>query len=259
MSGAQNLTVAIVPARAGSKGVAGKNIRIVGGHPVIAYTIAACRLSKEIDRTVVSTDSPEIADIARRYGAEVPFLRPAELARDDSGDIDYVRHAVDWLEEHEGSIPERIAQMRPTTPLRDPAVIDQGISFFKEHPDATSMRSGHEVAEPPEKMLRIRDGFFAGLFPEDPRPEYFNLPRQVFPPAYHPNGYLDIVRPEFIRRTGKLYGDRILAFVTPSAIEIDTVDDIDYLNFHVGRGGHRLLSSLDEQASLRAVRSHQES
>ena len=249
MTSIRDITTAIVPARGGSKGIPGKNVRIVGGHPVIAYTIAACRLSKEIGRIVVSTDSPEIAGIAKRYGAEVPFLRPAELSNDTAGDIGYIRHAVDWFEEHEGAIPARIAQMRPTTPLRDPESLDRGIRFFREHPEASSMRSGHEVPEPPQKMFGVKDSFFVGLFPDDPRPEYFNLPRQTFAPAYLPNGYLDIVKPDFVRQAGKLYGDRILAWITPFAVELDTPETLDYLDFCLARRRHALQTFLDQAAA----------
>ena len=104
---------AIIPARGGSKGVPRKNIRLVGGHPLIAYSIVAARQCRRIDRVIVSTDSPEIADIARAYGAEAPFLRPPELAQDASGDIDFIRHALDWFQQHDHAEPEMLVHLRP--------------------------------------------------------------------------------------------------------------------------------------------------
>ena len=231
---------AIIPARAGSKGVPKKNIRVLGGYPLIAFSIVAAKLSSDIERVMVSTDSLEIAEIARSYGAEVPFLRPPELAQDASPDIDFIRHALDWLETHEGSKPDFLVVLRPTTPLRDPALIDSAIRTLKSNDQATSLRSAHQLQEPPQKMMGIQDGFLVGLFPEDTRPEYYNLPRQAFSPAYHPNGYVDIIKTSFVRSGNSLYGPHILAFVTPVAGEVDRPEDFEYLEYLVDKKGHTL-------------------
>ena len=231
---------AVIPARGGSKGVPKKNIKLLGGYPLIAFSIVAAKLCPEIERAIVSTDSREIADIAKSYGAEVPFLRPPELAQDDSPDIDFVRHALDWLETHEGSVPDFLVQLRPTTPLRDPALIDSAIRTIKSNAEATSLRSAHELPEPPQKMMGIRDGFLVGLFPDDPRPEYYDLPRQAFPPAYNPNGYVDIIKTSFVRGARSLHGPHILAFVTPMAAEVDCPEDFEYLEYLIGKKGHPL-------------------
>jgi CMP-N,N'-diacetyllegionaminic acid synthase len=239
--------VAVIPARGGSKGVPGKNLRPVGGYPLIAFSVAAARLCSGIDRTIVSTDSPEIAEVARSYGAEVPFLRPAELAQDRSPDIDFVLHLVRWLEGKEGRAPTTLVNLRPTTPLRDPALVDAAIRALGSAPEASSLRSVHPLAEPPQKMMGMEDGFLTGLFPGDPRPEYFNLPRQAFPPAYHPNGYVDVYRPLLVKETGFLHGPRVLGFVTPVTAEVDTPEDIVYLEFLLARSGHPLLRYLEER------------
>ena len=123
------MAICIIPARGGSKGVPGKNIRDVGGFPMIAYSIIASKLSKNIERTIVSTDSQEIADIALKYGAEVPFLRPEKFARDDSKDIEFFQHAIDWFSENEGYVPNYWVQLRPTTPLRESSIIDKSDIF----------------------------------------------------------------------------------------------------------------------------------
>ncbi|MHC4921877.1 MAG: cytidylyltransferase domain-containing protein, partial [Planctomycetota bacterium] len=214
-------TVAIIPARAGSKGIANKNIKPLGGYPLLAYTVVAASLCDEIDRVVVSTDSEEYAEIARRFGAEVPFLRPAALAGDASRDIDFVRHALDWFDQHEGQLPELLVHLRPTTPLRDPAQIGAAIRTLRAEGHATSLRSAHTLQEPVQKMLMLEDGFLVELFPDDPRPGASNLPRQSFPPSYHPNGYVDVLRTSFVRGGRDLHGPRILAFTTPDTREVD--------------------------------------
>src|SRR5438105_933427 len=115
-------TIAIIPARGGSKGVPKKNLLPIGGYPLLAYSIAAARACPEIDRVILSTDSPELAEMGRQYGAEVPFMRPAELAQDNSPDRDYILHAIEWQKLHESTVADIIVQLRPTTPLRDPGL-----------------------------------------------------------------------------------------------------------------------------------------
>lgn len=228
------MTYSIIQARGGSKGVPGKNTKLLGGFPLIAYSIAASKLSKLIQRTIVSTNSEEIAELARRYGAETPFLRPAEFAQDNSTDLNVFAHTVGWLEENESDLPDLLVQLRPTTPLRDPVLIDAAIEKIKNEPDADSLRSAHKLAEPPQKMLQVgMAGFWTGFFPHDTRPEYWNLPRQNFPDAYHPNGYVDIVRPDFIKKNpGLFFGDKILSFTTPFTVEIDRPEDFEYLDYN---------------------------
>ncbi|MFA6078148.1 MAG: acylneuraminate cytidylyltransferase family protein [Candidatus Omnitrophota bacterium] len=228
--------IAIIPARGGSKGVPGKNIKLLGGHPLIAYSIIACKLCKMIERTIVSTDSDEIAAIARDYGAEVPFMRPKELAMDGSGDIEFVLHAIKWFKDNEGHVPEYFVHIRPTTPLRDPGIIAGAVTAILKNGEATSLRSAHELPEAPEKMFRIdRSGYLTGLFPDDPRPEYYNLPRQSFLPAYHPNGYVDIIKTSYVVKNDQLHGSRMIGFVTPKVTEVDTIEDFNYLEYQMDR------------------------
>ncbi|MBC8268138.1 MAG: acylneuraminate cytidylyltransferase family protein [Rhodospirillaceae bacterium] len=236
---------AIIPARGGSKGVPGKNIRPLSGHPMIAYSIMAARDCTKIDRVIVTTDSPEIAEIATSYGAEVPFMRPPELAGDLSPAIDYMTNALDQLAALDNYLPDMMVMLLPTTPLRDPAEIDEAIVRLQQTPEATGLRSAHELPEPPQKMMGIEDGYLCGLFPDDPRPEYFNLPRQTFPTAYHPNGYVEIVRRETLINEDTLYGDRIQGFITPFTVEIDAPEDFDYLQFIIDQHGHPLIAQLD--------------
>ena len=238
---------AIIPARAGSKAVPGKNIKVLGGYPLIAYSIVAAKLCSQIDRVIVSTDSSQTAGISSRFGGEVPFLRPAELALDTSTDIGFIRHVLDWLESHEGSVPDFLVHLRPTTPLRDPALIDSAIQLIQSSNQATSLRSVHEIPESPRKMFGIQNGFLEGLFPDDQRAEYYNLPRQEFPPTYLPNGYVDVIRTSVVRGASTLHGPHMLAFTTDVVVEVDRTEDFEYLEYVVSCQGHRLHDFLKDK------------
>ena len=222
---------AIIPARGGSKGVPRKNISLLGGYPLVAYAIAAAKLTPSIERIIVSTDDDEVAAIARKFGAEVPFLRPAELAQDGSRDIGFMLHAIQWLREHEGSVPDYFVELRPTTPLRHPEDIEKAIGLIQKHPEATSLISSHEIRESPHKLFRKKDDYFEGLFPHDPRPEYWSLPRQEFPPIYQPDGYVDILKTAYMEGHNRLQGDMMLAFESPDTGEVDKAEDLKFIQF----------------------------
>lgn len=230
-----NIT-AIIPARGGSKGVPKKNVYLLDGYPLIAYSIAAAVMSKKIGRIIVSTDSEEIAEISKGYGAEVPFLRPAELAKDSSTDLELFVHVINWLKENKEKEQDLLVHIRPTTPLREPGLLDASIDAIIASSKGTALRSAHELPEPPQKMFQISSkGFFEGFFPLDPRPEYYNLPRQNFAKAYHPNGYVDIIKPRTIADTGSLHGSNIVAFITPFSVEVDAFKDFELLEFQLSR------------------------
>ncbi|MDD5109289.1 MAG: acylneuraminate cytidylyltransferase family protein [Candidatus Omnitrophica bacterium] len=225
--------IAIIPARSGSKGVPNKNLKILGGFPLIAYSIAASALSKGIQRTLVSTDSPEIRDMAKCYGAEVPFLRPEEFARDDSPDSEFVLHAIDWLMKNEGGLPDYIVHLRPTTPLRDPEIIDFAITEMEKQAQATSLRSGHLASESPFKwFLRNQNGFFSGITQAYSN-DQINMARHLFPEVYIPDGYVDILKVSFINQHKAIHGDLIYGFISPVCQEVDTLEDFEYLEFLV--------------------------
>jgi len=236
--------VGIIPARGGSKGVPGKNIRHLGDFPLIAYSIAVSKLSSQIKRTIVSTDSQEIADIALTYGGDVPFLRPEILAGDQSVDREYLEHAIEWFEENEGYTPDYWALLRPTTPLREPSILDKAISRILSEPNATSLISVHHFPENPGKMFGIQDGYLHGLCPLDPRPEYFALPRQEFAPAYIGNGYIDVIKTTTIRELNSCFGPRMLGFNTPDTGEIDVEEDYKRLEFYLEKYGNTVAQFL---------------
>lgn len=241
--------VGIVPARGGSKGVPKKNIKEIGGFPMIAYSIAAAKMVENMDRCIVSTDCEEIAGIARQFGGDVPFLRPLEFATDLSTDIEYIKHAIEWFDQNEGYIPEYWVLLRPTTPLREPEVICDAIRTITEHPEATSLISIHEFAETPGKMFGMQDGFLHGLCPMDPRPEYFALPRQEFAPAYFGNGYVDIVKSSTVLNQNSCFGSRMVGFEAPDTGEIDVPEDFKRVNFYLNQEKNSIHQHLIESTS----------
>ena len=238
--------VGIIPARGGSKGIPKKNIKEVGGFPMIAYSVVAGQLVENIERCIVSTDSQEIADIAKSYGADVPFLRPSAFATDSSTDIEFIKHAIDWFDKNEGYIPEYWVLLRPTTPLREPDVIKNAIEKIIEHPEATSLISIHEFAETPGKMFGIQDGFLHGLCPMDPRPEYFALPRQEFAPSYFGNGYVDIIKSSTVINNNSCFGSRMLGFEAPDTGEIDIPEDFKRVEFYLSQTGSSIYEYLQK-------------
>lgn len=153
--------LAIIPARSGSKSVIDKNIRIVAEKPMLAWSIEHAKASRLINRVIVSTDSERYADIAREYGAEVPFIRPAEYATDTALDIDVFRHALNWLAENEGYHPDIVVQLRPTYPKRNPKDIDAMIEMLANAPEADSVRSVALAGEVPYKMWVLPDNVSA--------------------------------------------------------------------------------------------------
>ena len=232
---AKSRVIGLVAARQGSKGMPGKNVKLLGGYPLIAYSVVASLLSKGIERTIVSTDSEEYAAIARSFGAEVPFIRPKELAGDRSDAIEYVRHALEWLYSNERSIPEYIVLLCPPSPLRDPVVIDAAIKRIFMHPEATSLRSVRETQESPYKLFTIDNGYLKGMFPDDPRQEYYNLPRQTFPKVFHPDGYIDIIKASTVLNRNSLTGDKMIAFISPGGGDIDRPEDFEHVEYLLGK------------------------
>lgn len=228
--------VALIPARAGSKGVPNKNIRSLGGHALIEWSIAACKKSKRIDRLIVSTDSTEYQSLCRGFGAEVPFLRPAEISGDRSTDYEFIAHALDWLAANGGE-PDYIVHIRPTTPFRAPELIDAAIeAFASAGMAATALRSVHEMAESAYKTFEIAPGGQLKRLGSDSTVlDAANNARQMFPKTYIPNGYVDVLSATFIRESRLLHGDHVIPFVTPAVAEVDTEGDFDFLEYQLTR------------------------
>jgi CMP-N-acetylneuraminic acid synthetase len=219
--------LAIIPARGGSKSIPRKNIRSFAGHPLIAYSIAAGLAAETVSRVIVSTDDPEIAAISRHYGADTPFLRPAAVAQDNTPDLPVFQQALSWLVENEGYDPDIVVQLRPTSPLRRVAHIDQAVYRLLEQPAADAVRTVCVPFQNPFKMWRIgQDGFMHPLI-ETQFKEPYNMPRQELPEVYWQTGYVDAAWTDTILSKVSMTGDRILPLVIdPSEwIDIDSPDD----------------------------------
>ena len=161
-----------------------------------------------------------------KYGAEVPFIRPSAIATDAAMDIGFIMHALLWFAEHENNVPDYLVHLRPTSPFREPKIIDQAIEKIKNTPYATSLCSATEVAHPPCKYFKMNDDeTFSGLMGE----EFVSLPRQICPKAYQGNGYVDVLKGQRILETGNLYGDKRLSFITKSCGDIDLEEDFNIL------------------------------
>ena len=225
--------VAFIPARSGSKGVPHKNIKPLGGHSLIEWSIAACKATSSISRIFVSTDSADYAQVSLGLGAEVPFLRPAEIAGDQSTDFDFIKHALDWLSQNDAE-PDFIVHIRPTTPFRDPAIIDLAVAEFINNSKATSLRSVHPMSESAYKTFEIGlGGQLKRLASESTELDSANNSRQQFPTTYIANGYVDVLSTRFIRNMNLLHGNHVLPFITPMVLEVDTYDDFSILEWQL--------------------------
>ncbi len=217
----------LIPARGGSKGIPGKNIKKLGGHPLIAYSIAAAKKSTLVTRTIVSTDDLKIAEIAKEYGAEVPFLRPPELAQDSTLDQPVFQQALEYLAEEENYHPEIVVQLRPTSPFRPPDLIDNAIRILLDHPQATSVRGVVPSKQNPYKMWRIEEqGQMVPLLESD-FPEPYNMPRQALPPTYWQTGHIDVIRSKTILE-GSMSGQVIQACEIDPTFTVDLDNALDW-------------------------------
>jgi len=221
--------LAVIPARGGSKGIPRKNIRPFAGYPLIAWSIAAARQAGCVTRTVVSTDDEEIAAVARHYGAEVPFLRPAELAQDTTTDWPVFVHALRWLEENEGYRPDVVVQLRPTSPLRPPDCVERAVRLLLEHPEADCVRGVVPAGQNPYKMWQIdaQTGCLKPLLQVPGLPEPYNAPRQALPAVYWQTGHIDAIRPATILEKNSMTGEIIYPLLIDPryTVDIDTLAD----------------------------------
>ncbi len=222
-------TLAIIPARGGSKGIPRKNIRPFGGYPLIAWSIAAGLQSENVTRTIVSTDDEEIAAVARQFGAETPFQRPAELAQDNTTDLPVFEHALRWLAENENYHPDVVVQLRPTSPIRPRECVDNAILLLQDHPEADCVRGVVPAGQNPHKMWRLdaESGKMLPLLSVPGIPEPYNAPRQLLPQIYWQTGHIDAIRVSTILKKGSLSGDTIFPLIIdPSyTVDIDSLSD----------------------------------
>lgn len=221
--------LALIPARGGSKGIPRKNIRSFAGYPLIAWSIAAAKQSQLVTRVIVSTDDEEIAEVAREWGAETPFLRPTEFAQDNTTDLPVFEHALSWLKENEGYQPEIVIQLRPTSPIRPKNMVDDAIRILQNHKDADCVRGVVVAGQNPFKMWRFNgaDKPLGQLLEVDGIKEPYNAPRQILPPVYWQTGHIDAIRTSTILGKKSLTGDVIYPLVIDAkyTVDIDTLPD----------------------------------
>ena len=209
--------IGLITARGGSKGIPGKNIKLLAGKPMIAWTIQAALESRRLSRVIMSTDDPEIARIARDWGAEVPFMRPSGLAQDDTSHITVVEHTIHWLEEHENAKPNYIMLLQPTSPLRSSEDIQDSIVIALKH-DAVAVVSVIETQHHPYLTKRIlEDGTLTDFVSTD----ISYLRRQALPQAYALNGAIYLNRTESLLRDHTFLPKGTFPYVMPQERSLD--------------------------------------
>lgn len=225
--------LAVIPARAGSRGVPGKNNALVAGKPLITWTIEAARQSGCLDRIVVTTDGDEIARVADQAGAEVPFRRPAALARDDTPGMEAILHCVTWLEEFQAYCPELVMVLQPTTPLRTAEDVAAGLRLLTQQP-ADSVVSVCEAAHHPCWMKRrLPDGRLEDFLPQESVPAR----RQDLPPVYALNGALYLARRTLVLAHRTFMLPATYGYVMPAerSLDVDTPWDLELADFLLSR------------------------
>lgn len=228
--------LAVIPARVGSKGIPRKNIAPIAGHPLIAWTILEAQKSKSLSRIVVSTDSEEIAAVARRYQAEVPFLRPADLAQDETPGIAPALHALHWMEEKEGCRPNYVMYLQPTSPLRTAQDIEGAIDLLQKK-RAEAVISVTEADQHPFWMKTISP---EGKLEDFQKADRAFDCRQELPLVYTLNGAIYLTRREVLLEKRSFYSEATYAYVMPRerSIDIDTAWDLRLAGMILQERGH---------------------
>ncbi|MEW6558532.1 MAG: acylneuraminate cytidylyltransferase family protein [Elusimicrobiota bacterium] len=220
----------LIPARGGSKSVLQKNIKLLAGKPLIAYTIEEAKKSNLINRIIVSSDDKEIVKISKKFGAEAPFLRPSHISQDDTPDLPVFQHVLKWLKKNENYIPDIIIHLRPTSPLRKVEHINSGIKLLLKNKSADSVRSICEPNQTPYKMWKIIKGYLAPLLniKSNKKVETYNLPRQKLPKVYWQTASVDVIRYDTIMKKNSMTGDKILPLYIDEKYSIDLDTELDF-------------------------------
>ena len=218
--------IALIPARSGSERVPDKNVRLLAGHPLLAYAIASARKAGIFDRIVCSTDSGKIAEVAQRYGADVPFLRPTELATSTSPDIEWITHTLTQLDEHY----DLFAIVRATNPFRGPDVLQRGLEQLLVTPEADSIRAVELVKQHPGKMWVLEGRRMRPLLDQTHLEVAWHAGQyQALPEIYVQNSALEIAWTRVVSQTGTREGRVVAPFLTDGyeGFNIDDEDDWD--------------------------------
>lgn len=247
--------LALIPARGGSKGIPRKNIKNFAGYPLIAWSIAAGVQAHTVNRVIVSTDDHEIADVARACGAEVPFMRPAELAQDRTTDLPVFEHALKWLEDIEGYKPDIVIQLRPTSPIRPRDCVDEAVKILIKNADADCVRGVVPSGQNPYKMWRFNgyDQPMKPLLEVEGINEPYNAPRQALPQTYWQTGHIDAIRTSTITRKHSLTGNNIYPLVIDPRYTVDIDTPADWLKYEAVIYGNTLDMVTPAQTSRRLM------
>mgnify|MGYP001441585561 CR=1 FL=1 len=222
--------ISVIPARGGSKSIKNKNLIKLNNKPLIYYAIKQSQKSKFIKRSIVSTNDKKIAKIAKKYGAEVPFLRPNSISKNNSKDFGFFLHLINWLKKNENYSPDLIVQLRPTQPYRDVKFIDKAIQIMMRDKKADSLRSISVPERTPYKMWKIKGNYLDYIFPNTKfqKKEYFNLDRRKLQDIYWHDGVIDIVKTKTIKKYNNLTGKKI-AYIKNNKeflVDIDSKKDL---------------------------------
>jgi CMP-N-acetylneuraminic acid synthetase len=222
--------VALIPARHGSKRVPGKNVRLLNGHPMLAYTIAPALQSRVFDAVIVSTDSEETAAVARHYGAEVPLLRPVAFATDTSPDIEWVEYTLRELAQR-GRRWDAFSLLRPTSPFRTADTIRRAWELFTSEPGVDSLRAVELCAQHPGKMWAVEGRRMRPLL-EQPEPRtqpWHSTPYQALPRVYVQNASLEIAWTRIVLEKRTIAGDVLVPFIAEGYEGFDINDPHDWM------------------------------
>ncbi len=225
--------MALVTARGGSVGLKDKNVLMLAGKPVIAWTVEAAKRATLVDRVIMSTDSEQIAAISREYGAEVPFLRPTELATATASHNSVILHAVKWMAAHENYHPDYLLLLQPTSPLRTAQNIDDSIRLALTE-DCDGVISVFESHNHPMLMSKIStEGFLENFMPEQPQLGSEGVRRQNFPHIYSCNGAIFLVKTAYLLEHGRLRAERTRPYIMPEeqSFQIDSQWDFELIEY----------------------------
>lgn len=219
--------ICIIPARGGSKGIPNKNITLLDGKPLLYYSLHTASLSKYIDRTIVSTESETIAACARRYNAEVPFLRPKQYARDSSPSFDLLKHALSYFQK-KGTVYDIVVMLEPTSPIRDVSDIDRAIELLVQNPSAQAIVSltRYDKTDPKLNMKINKTGF---IRPTDPANNFRIRRRQEIQPIYYFEGSFYISYVTYLLRKKSFYHKKTLGFEVSKMKSLEIDDKIDLI------------------------------
>ena len=219
--------LAIIPCRSGSKGIKNKNIVNIFGKPLIYYTITFAKFCKFIDKVIVSTDSEKYRKVCEKYGVEVPFLRPKKISKDDSLDIDFIKHALKWLKKNENYKPDLIINLRPTTPLRKIKILKKAVNIIKNDKKIESVRSISKLNKSIYKCWFLSKKNLLNPVTRNLTKyiEPHNAPRQKLKNAYFQNGIYDIFKVDLAKKN-KLSGKNIFGLLTEDTKDIDAPMDL---------------------------------